>query len=432
METVQSNSLERTLQLAVPLSKVDAEVNARLKQIAKTARMQGFRPGKVPMKLVVQQYGGQAHQDALSELAHNQFSEAVREQSLRVAGVPRFEPKVGGAQGQFECTAIFEVYPEVKVEDVSGASIQRPVTEITDADVERTLDVLRQQRTRYQPTTRAAQKGDQVTLDFAGFLDDQPFAGGQAKGHRLVLGQGQFLPDFEASVEGMEAGTNRSFPLTFPADYHSADLAGKTVRFDVTVHAVAEPVVPELNADFARSVGVADGDLESLRAELRRNLEREMRNRVKGMVKERVMQVLLEATELPLPQSLVAQEIGRLRESMLNDFEARGQKRPDFALPDPLFEEQARRRVALGLILSELVHGEQLMAKPEQIRAVIEDMAGAYERPEEVVRWYYQQPQHLQEVEALVLEDNVVEWVCARAKTEDVPTPFEQLASQAQ
>ncbi|MDE1942472.1 MAG: trigger factor [Betaproteobacteria bacterium] len=432
METVQSNSLERTLQLAVPLSKVDAEVNVRLKQIAKTARMQGFRPGKVPMKLVVQQYGGQVHQDALSELAQGQFSDAVREQNLRVAGAPRFEPKAGGAEGMFEFTATFEVYPEVKVGDVSAVSIQRPVAEITDADVDRTVDVLRQQRTRYQPASRAAQKGDQVTLDFDGFLDGQPFAGGQAKGHRLVLGQGQFLADFEAQVEGLEAGANHSFDLTFPADYHSADLAGKTVRFDVILHAVEEPVVPELNSDFARSVGVSDGSLETLRSELRRNLEREMRNRIKGMVKDRAMQALLDVTQLPLPQALVAQEIGRLRESMLNDFAARGQKSLNFALPDELFEDQAKRRVALGLILSELVRSEQLTAKPEQIRAVIEDMAGAYERPEEVVRWYFQQPQRLQEVEALVLEDNVVEWVCARAKTEDVQTPFEQLASQAQ
>ncbi len=432
METAQSNSLERTLQLSVPLSSVDADMNARLRQIAKTARMQGFRPGKVPMKMLVQQYGAQAHQDALSELAQTRFSEAVREQSLRVAGAPRFEPRPGSADGMFEFTAVFEVYPEVKVGDVSGASIARPVTEVTDADVDRTLDVLRRQRTRYQPVQRAARKGDQVTLDFAGFLEGEPFAGGQGKGHQLVLGEGQFLPDFEANVEGLQPGADHSFELTFPADYHAAQLAGKAVRFDVTVHGVDEPVLPELDAEFARTVGVADGSLETLRAELRRNLEREMRNRIKGQVKDRVMQVLLEATELPLPQSLVSQEIGRLRDSTLNEFAARGQKQPDMALPDVLFEEQARRRVALGLILSELVRAEQLTAKPDQIRAVIEDMAGAYERPEEVVRWYYQQPQRLRDVEALVLEDNVVEWVCARAKTEDVPTPFEQLASQAQ
>ncbi len=430
METVQSNSLERSLQLAVPLSSVTAAVNTRLKQIAKTARMQGFRPGKVPMKLVTQQYGGQAHQDALGELAQEQFSVTVKEKSLRVAGFPRFEPKPDPAEGLFEFTATFEVYPDVVVGDISGATIQRPVAEVTDADVDRTLEVLRRQRARFEPVQRPARDGDQVVLDFEGFLEGQPFAGGQAKGHRLTLGQGQFLPDFESQVAGMSAGEHRSFDLTFPSDYHSSTLAGKTVRFEITLHEVAEQVLPPVDQDFARVVGVKDGSLEGLRAELKRNLEREMRNRVKGLVKDRVMQALLDATQLPLPQSLVAQDIERLRQSMLNEFEARGQKQPDVALPDTLFEERAKRRVALGLILSELVAREQITAKPEQIKAVIEDMSSAYEHPEEVVRWYYRQPERMREVESLVLEDNVVEWVCARAKTEEVATPFEQLAGQ--
>ncbi len=430
METMQSNALERSLQLAVPLSKVDTEVTARLKRISVTAKMQGFRPGKVPMKLIIQQYGGQVEQDALNELAQVSFTDAVREQNIRVAGMPHFEPKADSAEGLFEFTATFEVYPEIAMGDVSGAVIQRPVTEVTDADVDRTIDILRRQRTQYTVEDRPAQDSDQVLLDFDGFLNGEPFAGGQSKGHRLVLGQGQFLPDFEAQLLGMMAGETKSFELTFPADYHSEDMAGKTVRFDVALHLVQKPILPDVDADFARAVGVADGNLETMRAELRQNLEREMRQRIKSQVKERVMEVLLGATEVALPKALVAQEINRLRDSAMQEFASRTQQKPDMALPDQLFEAQARRRVALGLILSELVKREQLTAQPEQIRAVIEDMSGAYERPEEIIRLYYQQPQRMREVESLVMEDNVVAWVCARAKTEDMPTPFEQLAGQ--
>ena len=430
METMQSNSLERSLQLAVPLSKVDTEMTARLKKLSGTAKMQGFRPGKVPMKMLIQQYGGQVEQDTLNDLAQDSFVDAVREQNLRVAGMPRFEPKADSAEGVFEFTATFEVYPEITPGDVSAAVIQRPVTEVTDADVDRTIEILRRQRTSYETVERAARDGDQVQIDFDGFLDGEPFAGGQAKGHRLVLGQGQFLPDFETQLIGMKAGESRSFELTFPADYHSETMAGKTVRFDVVLHLVREAILPEVDAEFARAVGMPDGNLESLRAELRQNLEREMRQRIKSQVKERVMTVLLEATEVALPRALVVQEIRRLRDSAMQEFASRTQQKPDMTLPDQLFEEQARRRAALGLILSELVTQEKLAAQPEQIRAVIEDMSGAYEHPEEIVRWYYQQPQRMREVESLVLEDNVVAWVCARAKTEDIPTPFEQLAGQ--
>ncbi|MHB8353888.1 MAG: trigger factor, partial [Burkholderiales bacterium] len=425
---MQSNSLERSLQLAVPLSKVDTEVKARLKKLSGTAKMQGFRPGKVPMKLLIQQYGWQIEQDALNELAQNSFGDAVREQNLQIAGMPRFEPKTDSVEGFFEFTATFEVYPEFTLGDVSGAVIQRPVTEVTDADVDRTIDILRRQRTHYTTAEREAKEGDQVQFDFDGFLDGAPFAGGQAKGHHLVLGQGQFLPDFEAQLIGMKAGESRSFELTFPADYHSENMAGKTVRFDVELHLVQEGHLPEVNADFARTVGVSDGNLETLRTELRQNLEREMRQRIKSQVKDRVMQVLLEVTEVALPKALVTQEINRLRDSAMQEFASRSGQKPEMTLPDQLFEEQARRRVSLGLILSELVKREKLTAQPDQMRAVIEDMSGAYEHPEEIVRWYYQQPQRMREVESLVLEDNVVAWVCARAKTEDVHTPFEQLA----
>jgi trigger factor len=428
METAQTNPLERVLTLTLSLSEVQNEVGSRLKKLSRTVRMQGFRPGKVPMNLVTQQYGGQVHQEVLGDLANTQFGNAVREQNLHVAGMPRFEANDQPAtEGQFQFTATFEVYPEVSPGDVSQAAINRPVTEVTDEDVDRTLDVLRRQRVRYEPADRGAAEGDQVVIDFAGYLDDKPFEGGSAKGHRLVLGQGQFLADFEANLTGMKAGESKSFNLTFPADYHAEELAGKTVRFDVTVHEVNQGILPEINEDFARAVGVPDGDLQKMREELKRNLEREVRNRIKAQVKEQAMQALLEATTLDLPRALVQQEIARLRQDALAQLQGRAQNTAEVTLPDELFEDQARRRVSLGLILSELVRRENLSATPEKVRAVIDDMAGAYENPDEIVRWYYQQPQHLREVEALVLEDNVVEWVCVRAKTQEVVTPFQLL-----
>ena len=428
METAQPSSLERVIQLSVPLAAVQAEVGVRLKKIAKTARMQGFRPGKVPMNVLVQQYSGQLQQEALSDLAQDTFGNAVRDQKMRVATLPRFDAKNEGAtEGRFEFTATFEVYPEVKVGDVSAAAIRRPVTVVGDADVERTLDILRRQRVRFEAVERGAAVGDQVVLDFTGYQEGQPFPGGEAKGQHVVLGQGQFLPDFESNLTGIKAGEERAFDLTFPAEYHAELLAGKAVRFEVKASLVSQPILPDVNDEFARSVGVVDGNLTTMRAELKQNLEREVRNRIKVQVKDQVMQALLDATPMTVPQGLIHQEIGRLRQSATAEVESRTQRKQEVALPDELFAEQAQRRVTLGLILSELVQQEKLTAKPEQVRAVIEDMAAAYEEPAEMVRWYYQQPERMHEVESLVLEDNVVEWVCARAKTEDVPTPFEQL-----
>lgn len=430
METMQPSTLERTLQLSVALPQVEAEVDKRIKRLSKTLRIQGFRPGKAPLRIVMQQYGGQVHQEALGELAQNCFTEAVAQEQLRVAGFPRFEPKTDSAQGLFEFTAHFEVFPEVVLGDVSQQRVERTVTEVTEADVERTLEILRKQRMRYETVARPAQKEDQVVLDYAGFLEDQPFEGGSAQNQRLVLGKGRFLADFEAALEGMQAGESKSFPLSFPEDYQAPALAGKTVRFEVTVHEVLQGVLPELDAAFVQIIGVKSGDLDNLRTELRTNLERETRTRTKVLLKERVMNALLEVTPLTLPNVLVQQEIEQLRQGALEEIAARQGSKPIVNLPDSIFDEQARRRVALGIILSELIRREGLVASADQVRATVEDMAQAYEHPEEFVRWYFQQPERLQEVRSLVLEDMVVDWVCQRAQTVDVPTPFEQLAGQ--
>ncbi len=432
MDTVKSRSLERTLQITVPLSQVEQEVGQRLKKLAKTARMQGFRPGKVPLKLLEQQYGEQYRQEVLGDLAQARFDDAVRDGQFRVAGLIQFEPKPSGAQDSVEFEAVFEVYPEVKVGDIKGVSIEKPVAEVTEEDVDRTLQTLRHQRIRFETAQREAHEGDQLVLDFRGTLEGVPFPGGEGSDVPLVLGQGQFLPDFEKHLAGLKAGDSTAFDMTFPQDYSASNLAGKDVHFEVQVKNVQEGILPELDEDFVRQVGVADGNLDVLRTEVRRNLEREMKSRVRARLKEKAMQVLLDVTPLDLPTTLVKQEVGRLRHNAQEELRSRGQNVPDSAFSDRLFEEQARRRVSLGLILSELVEREQIKVKPEQVKAVIEEMAGAYENPQEVVRWYYQQPQQIREVEAFVLEENVVEWVCTHGDAHDVPMTVQQLTSTSQ
>lgn len=421
-----SSALERRLDLALPIKQIESEVDNRLKKLARTVRIHGFRPGKVPMKIVAQQYGGQVRQEVMSDSVQRTFADAVKAQNLRVAGYPRFEAKESAAEN-FEFVATFEVYPEVEVSPLSDVSIKRPVTEVTDADLDRTIEILRKQRQHFHQVERAAVDGDKVTIDFEGTMDGAPFPGGQGRGHELVLGEGKFLPDFELNVKNLKAGDSKSFELTFPADYHAKELAGKLVKFEVHVHAVAEPHLPELNAEFAKSLGVADGDLSTMRAEVKANLEREAKKRMQAKLKEQIMQALLDHAKLEVPKALVEIEVGRLGEAAVRDLQGRGMTTKDINLPPEIFQAQAQRRVRLGLILAETVKRNGLTAKPDQVRAVIEEQAQSFEQPQEMVRWYYQQPERLAEVEAVVLEDNVVAWALKQAKVEDLSTPFQDL-----
>ena len=427
-----ASPLERRLDLSCPLKQLESEIESRLKRIARTAKVPGFRPGKVPLKIVAQQYGGQVRQEAIGDSVQKSFSDAVRQQNLRVAGYPRIEAKQSQAATEsLEFTATFEVYPDVQVGDLLEATIRRPVTEIVDADVDRTIEVLRKQRQHFHSVDRAAMTGDQVRIDFQGKLDGNVFDGGQGTNHSLHLGEKRFLPDFETQVVGMKAGETKSFELTFPADYHAKVLAGKTVTFEVTAQEVSSPHLPELNADFAKALGIVDGDLDKMRAEIRLNLQREAKKRVQARLKEQVMQALIDRSTLTIPKALVEIEISRLSQDMLKDLQSRGMTTKDMNLPAELFTEQAERRVRLGLILSEVVKQNGLQARPDQVRSVIEEHAQSFEQPEEMVRWYYQQPDRLGEVEAVVLEDNVVTWVGGKAKTDDVPTPFQELMESA-
>lgn len=428
--TAQANALERRIDLSIAIADVEKEMEQRLKRMGKNIKMPGFRPGKVPFSIIKQQHGDQARHEVLSEELDRAFGETVTAQKMRVAGYPRLEPKTTESTTHLEFEAIFEVYPDFTPADMSTAEVERPVLEVTAAEVDKTLDILRQQRVTYEDAARAAAKGDRVVIDFLGKKDGEPFPGGHASDYPFVLGQGQMLPDFESAVEGANAGESKTFDLTFPADYFAKDLAGQTVQFEITVKQVQAPKLPEVDAEFAKGMGIVDGDVAKMRAEIEANLKREVKRRIEGKVKDQVMEALIKANQIDTPIALVDMEIQRLMQAARQDMEQRGMKVQDMPIQPEWFADQAKRRVTLGLILAEVVKTEGLQAKPEQIRAMVEENAQSYEQPEEVIRWYYAQPQRLGEVEGLAIENNVVEWVLGKAKVTDKAAVFDELMGQ--
>jgi trigger factor len=422
-----ANPLERHIALSLPAVEIETEIQARLRKLARTVKMQGFRPGKVPLSMVTKHYGFQVRQEVMSDSVQRSFSEAVKTQNYRVAGYPRFQPSNSGENAdKFEFTATFEVYPEIAVGSLAGAKLARPVTTVEEKDVDNTLETLRKQRATFDNVKRAAQQGDFLVIDFDGKINGAVFQGGHAEDFGMVLGERRMLPDFETALVGLEPGAKRTFDLTFPADYNP-ELAGKTAQFEVTVKLVNAPVLPEVNADFAKNLGVADGDIAKMRAEIKLNLEREVRKRIQVRVKEQVMDALLSVSKLDVPRALVEMEIARLQQGATKDLEARGMSAKDLSLPPELFVERAERRVKLGLIISEAVKRNDLRAKPEQIRAMVEETADSYEQPQQMVKWYYSQPDRLGEVEALVLEDNVVEWAATQMEVSAEKLAFDDL-----
>ncbi|NMG74889.1 trigger factor [Aromatoleum diolicum] len=433
MQTNQETlgALERRIDMSVPMAEIDKEVEARLKRMARTVKMPGFRPGKVPMKIVAQTYESQARSEAIGAAVEKAFGDTVREQNLRVAGYPRIEPKEAAGDGALEFSAVFEVYPQVSLGELSGQKIERPVLAVGDAEVDKTIEVLRKQRTTFEVAERAVADGDRVVIDFAGRKDGELFEGGQAQDFPFVLGAGSMLKDFESAVSGLSAGDSKTFDMTFPEDYHARNLAGQAVQFEVTVKRVEAPVLPAVDGDLARALGVADGDVAKLRDEVRANLEREVKRRIQAKVKEQVMEALLAANPIEVPKALVETESRQLAENAKRDLEMRGMKTKDIPVEAAWFADQAVRRVKLGLIMAELVKAKELYAKPEQVRALVEEMAQSYEDPSELVRWYYAQPDRLAQAEAVVIEDNVVAWVVSQAETTDNAVSFDELMGNA-
>lgn len=434
------DKLERRITITVPLADVQAEVEKRLKVRARTVKAPGFRPGKVPMKMVAQQYGYQVENEVLNDKVGTAFSDAADEHKLRVAGVPKIEPKSGDdvAEGMIAFNATFEVYPEVQLGDLAQAEVEKTTADVSDVEVDKTLEILRKQRVHYHVKGEqsehgdggadlTAKNGDRVTIDFVGTIDGVEFQGGKAEDYAFVLGEGRMLAEFEAGTIGLKVGESKTFPLSFPADYHGKDVAGKTAEFTITLKKIEWPHMPEIDAEFAKSLGVEDGDLQKMRAEIKTNLEREVGTRLKARIKDSVMDVLIKHSELDVPKVLIDQDVQRLMEMTRQDMQQRGMQVGDTQFPAELFTEQAERRVRLGLILAEVVKANDLQAKPEQVKAQVEEFAQSYEDPQQVLKYYFSDRNRLGEVEALVLEENVVNYVLGKSKVTDKPVAFDDL-----
>ena len=420
-------TLERRVSMSVPVRDIEKKVDERLKQLARNVKMPGFRPGKVPLKIVAQTYGPQVRNEVLGDAVQKSFSDAVKEANLRVAGYPKIEKKDEAGADALEFSATFEIYPEVKPGELSGATIEQPKVTVDDAAVARTLEVLRKQRTKFVAADRPAKEGDRLTVDFNGTIDGVPFNGGTAQNFVFALGGGNMLPEFDAAARGASAGESKRFDLKFPGDYHGKDVAGKQAQFEIHVRNVEEPQLPEIDAEFAKSLGVADGDVEKMRGEIRANVEREVKKRVEARVKNQTMEALLAATPLELPKALIEMEAQNLVQRAAQDLQGRGVKPEQINLNPQQFEEAAKRRVALGLIIAELARAENLQPKPAEVRALVEQEAQSYESPAEVVKWFYMQPQRLSEMEAMALEANVVKWVLSKATVRQRDMAFDEL-----
>jgi trigger factor len=429
--------LERRLTISFPAADVRTEVEKRLKQQAKSARAPGFRPGKVPLKMVAAQYGYQIESDVLNDKVGRAFNEAANENQLRVAGFPKIEPKQDAPDGELAFDATFEVYPEVTLGDLANVEIETVKSDVTDAEIDKTIDILRKQRVHYHTKGEAgehgsggeavAANGDRVTVDFVGKIDGVEFAGGKADDYAFVLGEGRMLPEFEAATIGLKVGESKTFPLAFPEDYHGKDVAGKTAEFTITLKALEWAHLPEVDAEFAKSLGIEDGDIEKMRADIKVNLEREVGARIKARNKEAVMDALVKSTEMEVPKVLIEQDSQRLAEMTRQDMAQRGMDVKSVQFPIELFAEKAERRVRLGLILSEVVSANDLNATQEQVKGQIEDFAQSYEDPKEVLKYYYSDRRRLAEVEALVLEENVVNYVLSKAKVTAKEVAFDEL-----
>jgi trigger factor len=428
VETLEK--LERRITLAVSAQDIGTEVEARLRKLARTVKADGFRPGKVPMSVVAQRYGYSVQVDVLNDRVGQAFSDAASQAQLRVAGAPRISQKESAPEGQMLFDATFEVYPEVVLADLAGVEVERVASEVTEAAIDRTLDILRKQRRTFaqRPQAEGAAEGDRVTIDFEGKIDGEPFSGGRAENFSFVIGEGQMLEQFDKGVRGMKVGQSKTFPLKFPDDYQGREVAGKEADFLVTMKKVEAGVLPEIDDAFAKALGIREATVAGLREDVKRNLERELKFRVQARNKAAVMDALVGAATLEVPRALVSEEVERMVEAARADLKKRGVKDAEsVSLPAELFQGQAERRVRLGLVVSELVRQAALRAKPEQLQRHIEEISQSYEKPAEVMRYYLGDRQRMAEVEAVVIENNVTEHVLGKAKVVDKVVPFDEL-----
>lgn len=426
----RTDGLERRLRVEIPEERVKGEVDRRLTSIAQSARLPGFRPGKAPLKIIDAQYGQQVLQEVAGSLIETSLKDAFTQENLVPAGTPDIEPKTMERGKDLEYAARFDIYPEVKKIDLQGVELRRPVCEISDEDIDRTVETMRRQSMTYKSVERGAQEGDQVTVDFKGTIDGEPFAGGEADNHQLVLGEGQFLKDFEDGIIGARAGEKRTVTVNFPADYHGEAVAGKAVEFEIEVHKVAEPKLPEVNEEFARSFGVKNGDLDAFRQEVADNLARERDDRVRRLTRTRVLDALIRENELEVPEKLVEREIESMIAMSRTMLEQQGLPTDEFNPDREQYRADAERRVAMGLILSEVVRENDVKPDADRVRERIEKMAASYEQPEAFKQWYYSSRERMQQIESMVLEEQVVELLLEGADTKDETISLQELTEQ--
>jgi trigger factor len=430
-------SVETTSQIArrvtfqVPAAEVDEAVEARLRDTAKNVRLNGFRKGHVPMSVVRQRYGRDVRNEVVGEVMRERYVRAITEENLNPAGFPSIEPKVNEPGKDLEFVASLEVYPEIELASIEGAEVERPVVEVTEADVDEMIETLRKQNAAWEEVARAAEEGDQVTLDFQGFLGDEPFEGGSAEGHELVLGSGSFIPGFEEQLIGAKAGEEKEISVTFPEDYQAEHLAGKDATFKVKVHKVSGQALPEVDAEFIQRFGVEDGDVEKFRGEVKNNMTREAKQAVDNRVKQQVLEALKRANEVPVPEALVQQETDGLKRQAAQQF-GLGEDFDVSQLPNELFAEQAKGRVQVGLLLAEVIKANQLEASDDEIKAKVEELAEQYQDPQQVVDYYMSNDQLKTQVKSAILEEKAVDQLLEQATVKDVAMSYQQALAAAQ
>ncbi len=426
VETLEG--LQRRVTVELPAEQVNQAVEKKLREIAKTVRLDGFRPGKVPLSVVRQRFGQSARQEAWGDLIQHSYYDAVTQEGLRPAGDPSIDDIKDEGEG-FTYIANIEVMPEVKINNMSDATVEIIEAAVTDADVDTMIEKLRQQRATFNTVERAAADGDQVTVSFIGKVDGEEFEGGAAESVPVVLGSGSMIEGFEAGILGASAGDERTIEVTFPDDYQAEHLAGKPATFDLSIKSVAEQVLPELDEDFVKAFGIEDGSIESFRKDIRDNMERELTQKVKQKNKEKVMDVLLEQHEMAVPTAMIDDEARRMMDETKQNMQQQGGPQGGFDLPIDLFKEQAERRVKLGMLVAEIMSQNSFSPDDDRIRETVELYASSYEKPEEVIEWYYGSPERLDPVRNLVLEDQVVDWLVEQMQVENKTSSFDELSA---
>lgn len=425
-----TEGLERKMTVAVPSDRVDSAVNARLQEAARTIRLNGFRKGKVPLKVVKNRFGEGVRQEVVGEIMNQTYYEAINQESLKPAGQPRIEPTQFGEGQDLEFTAVFEVYPEISLPDFSGVEAERLTAEVTDADIDEMIETLRQQRQTWEVVERAAADKDMVNIDYVGMKDGEEFEGGKAAGQNLVLGSERMIPGFEEGILGKQAGDAFSLPLTFPEDYQNKDLAGAEVVFEITLNSVSEQKLPEVDEDFFKSFGVEEGGVDAFRQEVSNNMEREMKTASRNKLKNAVMDSVLSLVDVEAPASLVASEIHQLKHQMVQQMGGGNSQIDPHQLPDDIFTEQAKRRVTLGLVMGEIIQQQGLKADPEKVREAVEELAATYESPEEVVKWYYSNEEQLSAIESSVVEEQVFDYIIEQAGVNEKQVSYQDVIKQ--